>query len=61
MWFGDGKGDVRLAKLVLPPVQVFWGAPGRGVRVERTIVERGEHGLQAGEMSTSCRDDQCCM
>ena len=58
---GDGDGNNHLAELVLPPVQVIQGALGRGVTVERIVVEGCEHGLQAGEVSMSCRDDQHCM
>jgi hypothetical protein len=59
--FEDGGKDICMAKLVLPPNQVVWSVSGRGVQKERIVVERGEHGLHAGEVSPSCRDDQHCV
>ena len=59
--FEDGGEDVDPAELALPPGQVVWGVSGRGVRNERIVMERGEHGLHAGEVSSPCRDDQRCV
>ena len=57
--FEDGGEDVCAAELALPPGQVIRSVSGRGVRKERIVIERGKHGLHAGEVSSSCRDDQC--
>ena len=58
MGFNNGGEDAGAAKLELPPGQVVRGISGRGMQDERTVVKRGEHGLHAGEVSSSCRDDQ---
>ena len=51
-WDGSGKGWGF--EELGPPVKVMRCIVGWGVWHERAIVEKGKHGLQVGEVCSSC-------
>ena len=61
MGTGNGTGNHRLGEEEVPPLEVSVCALGRGARLERTIVEEPQHGLQLGEVSAAHWDNEAGM